>query len=518
MDFFKIKERLRGQNAQILVFDREGSYIDSCNTIISVPKNVTTIADLSPFFESIKLSAENLEEGEELKLPAMDIPILCKRGIYDITIRIDKIEKYFLVLIEEKTKFYQNVRLIQQERNQYSVDNEVLNQQLNALKLEREILQNKVKELKNRAEARNDFFSKVSHELRTPINSIVGLTELLSDFEFETEATKYLKVLRTSSEHLANILNDVLDLSKLEAQKFVLHNGPVDLRSLIEEVVLSFQYHATTKNLGLKYNIDPKLPKWVKADPVRIKQILYNLLSNAFKYTEEGYVEVTVSDVVITGQFVDFSLLIRDTGIGISSNKLETVFEEYEQDGKQEFFAYKGTGLGLSVVRNLVELYGGKVVARSGNEPGTVFKINLKMELCPEPDKMEEFIVQLPKKKLEILVAEDDMINRMVIERYLSGNEYQVKLASNGREALSMLMQQRFDLLLTDNFMPEMSGLELVSHLYEYHPEMAANMHFVLLTGDVVTNKPKFSQKYGLSAVLNKPVQRHEILAVISKL
>ena len=313
--------------------------------------------------------------------------------------------------------------------------------------------------------AKSNFLSVMSHELRTPLNGIVGATNLLK-YEQITQSQKgYLDILSHSSDQMLSLVNHILDFSKIEIGKINLDRNTFNLKTLLVKICQTFE-SKTTENVKFKINIDESLNKMMVSDDLRLLQILNNLLSNAFKFTAKGYVELNAKLESQKDKNLTIAFSVEDSGIGIKENQIDKIFESFEQADKSTTRNFGGTGLGLSISKQLVELFGSKLVLESTYGVGSIFKFTVDVELgeeiIAEPFK-EEIAEQL--NGLNILVVEDNAINMMVLTTFLKKWNVSFSKATNGIEALERFQETKFDLILMDLEMPVMDGYTAIKEI-----------------------------------------------------
>ncbi|WP_054956452.1 PAS domain S-box protein, partial [Paenibacillus dakarensis] len=312
--------------------------------------------------------------------------------------------------------------------------------------------------------AKSAFLAMMSHEIRTPMNGVIGMTDLLIDSPGLNEEQKdYVRIIRKSGETLLNIINDILDFSKVESGKTTLVHEPFRLQNAIEETLDLLNPKAVQKKLEMKYSMSPGVPKVLIGDSERLKQILFNLIGNALKFTFTGGVYIEIREIDSTKELVQLEFTIRDTGIGIPEDKANDLFEPFYQLDHFMTRKHEGTGLGLAISRKLVELMHGSIWLERNDQPGATFKFNVYFNRCDE-DIADEDNAALSSTdqhlNLHILVGEDNETNQLVILKMLEKMGYQVDVAANGKEVLERVRQHHYDLIFMDVHMPELNGLE----------------------------------------------------------
>lgn len=366
------------------------------------------------------------------------------------------------------------------------------------------------------------FLSNMSHEIRTPLNAIIGLSNLMiSDEEIDEKNRENLKAIKFSADHLHAIINDILDFSKIEAKKVTLEKIDFNIRELVNNAEKTLELKANEKNLYLKASIDEKIPEILIGDPVRLNQIIINLVGNAVKFTEEGGVEIKVNVVEKINGKIDLNFRVCDTGIGISKNRIDKIFESFTQAYVDTTRKYGGTGLGLAITKRLVEMQGGEVKVESESGKGSIFSFSLvfdisKKQIVKSSEKSMQFSGNLAGIKL--LLAEDNAVNQFYAKQLFSKWEIKVDIANNGLEAVDLLKKNDYDVVLLDLQMPEMNGFEVVEIIRDIHSEVKNhNVPVIALTADISPDTKEKVNASGMDDFVLKPFEHHELYSKISK-
>ncbi|MCP4345541.1 MAG: response regulator [Desulfobacterales bacterium] len=370
--------------------------------------------------------------------------------------------------------------------------------------------------------AKSEFLANMSHELRTPLNAVTGFSELLSSLVSDRKQKSYLDSIKTAGKSLLTLINDILDLSKIEAGMMEIMLVPVNPLIIFSEIEQIFKMKIASKNLQFVTEIDKKLPCAVILDETRLRQILLNLVGNAVKFTEKGHIKLTAKNIYKTDDRTktDLIITVEDTGIGISEHDLENIFKSFRQQDGQSTRKYGGTGLGLSISRKLVELMNGQITVDSRAGAGSTFKITLRDAdvLSSEIPVTEEKIYDIENitfEKAKILVADDVESNRSVLKEILSKVNLDILTAENGQEAVLMAGEYRPDIILMDIRMPVMDGIEATKRL-KNNPK-TKDIPIIAVTASSTAHDKSEILAEGLDGYLTKPVKLNALFGELSR-
>lgn len=376
-------------------------------------------------------------------------------------------------------------------------------------------LNNALEKAKAADSAKSKFLAMMSHEIRTPMNGVIGCANLLKNKSLDEENSKLVEAILSSGNMLLTILNDILDFSKIEAGKLEIEHVAFQPAQAVKNVFELFIPKAKEKNIDFKLITDIENKLFVSGDVNRIKQVLGNLISNAIKFTEKGFIEINSSLILESNESCTLQIQVKDTGIGMNKETLTKLFMPFVQEDASIARVYGGTGLGLSISLRIVELMGGKLTVDSKVNEGSVFTLSLPLTLCIKKSEEKEKINYGENKDnrvLKILIAEDNPINQMVIERMLANRGHQCQIAEDGLKAVSMFQEQYFDLIFMDIQMPNLSGIDATKKIRQIEEtNHLPRIKIIALTANALDNEKKDCLDAGIDLFIAKPITAEKL-------
>ncbi|PKM66486.1 MAG: hypothetical protein CVU95_10920 [Firmicutes bacterium HGW-Firmicutes-2] len=391
------------------------------------------------------------------------------------------------------------------------------------------ILIYKLDKAKKRADeanlAKSKFLANMSHEIRTPINGMLGFLQLLQAYPMSDEQVELIDGARVSSKMLLHVVNDILDFSKIEAGKLQFEQIPFDLREIVEESISIFMPNAIEKGISLTTQIYDGLPQLVIGDPMRLRQIIYNLLSNAIKFTHNGKVELRLKGIKDEDNCVHLTFEVEDTGIGITPDNLDQLFDAFSQSDVSTTRKYGGTGLGLAISRELITMMGGDIQVDSQYGKGTIFTFKLTLQAINElvgqenSEDLDDTVEMSRKNKTtmkqpRILVVEDNRINQKLIVKMLASKNLVCDLVSHGKEAVEAIIHKSYDIIFMDCQMPIMDGYEATQKIRQME-EGKRRTRIIAMTANTMESDQQKCLEAGMDDYISKPIDFHTMLRLI---
>ncbi len=406
----------------------------------------------------------------------------------------------------------------------YEVTNHVVlkNELIEAKKL----AEQKTKIAEEAVKAKQQFLSNMSHEIRTPMNAIIGFTNIVLKTKLDAPQKEYISAIKLSGDALIILINDILDLAKVDAGKMTFEQVPFDLPVSVSTMLQLFETKLKEKNLELINEYDFRLPEIIVGDPMRLRQIFLNLVSNAVKFTTNGKITISLLLLAEDAKKVTIQFTVTDTGIGIPEDKLESIFNDFEQASRDTSSAYGGTGLGLAIVKQLVEIQGGTIIVKSELGKGSTFGFVLSFEKVNPTAEVDtgklieaellqkDFPQENEIRKVKILVVEDMPLNQLLIKIILVEFGFEIDIADNGKIAIEKLQNNKYDIILMDLQMPEMNGFEATDFIRK---EMNSLIPIIALTADVTTMDGDKCKAVGMNDYISKPIDEKLLHSKINK-
>lgn len=485
---------------QYILIDLNGVVLESDNTLFAKLEG-NIISEIHPFFESFNglLSSKN----SDYLFSCIHLNINGKEIISDITLKTFSKDKLPLIIIQDLTEHYNNYQTTAQIRNESIINSQILE------------LKNSY--LREKEEFKNTFIANFSHELRDPITGIITFTDILEKSNLKPQQKGYLDIINSSSNHLKNIIDDILDISKIEVGKLELQLEPFNILELLEEIKATYQVKASQKGLDFITNFNSNLPENLEGDAMRLRQMLTNLLDNAIKFTTSGSVTFNASLNQIRAKKASIHFEVTDTGIGIGEEHIDSIFDSFSQINTNTNL---GSGLGLAIVKHLVELTNGKVNVESTIGKGTTFSTNINFRLInitktKKPVKTE--VLEFEKnRKYNILLVEDSEITQLSILKILAshGNFY-LDIATKSADVLNRIENQEFDLILMDIKLNDEKGDEIAAKIRKMPEREHRKIPIYALTARVMKADLKRYKKAGINGVIQKPFDKETLLSKI---
>lgn len=490
---------------QYIIVDIEGQIQESDDVIFTnlVGKHISTI---HPFFES--LSSVLKEKNQDLVFSCIHLKDEKNNTIItDIIVKTFDDKQLPLIVILDLTVHYNNYQTTAQVRNESIINSQILE------------LKNEY--LKEKEAFKNAFIANFSHELRDPLSGILTFSDILKKTGLNDEQHNYLRVLDSSTYYLKQLIEDILDISKIESGKTEIVVQPFNLLELLNEIAQVYKAKSEQKGLEFITEFNDNLPKIIGGDKVRLRQVLSNFLSNAIKFTEEGSVTFKAELNQTRARKANINFEVKDTGIGISEENLNTIFESFKQLNTSH--KYKGSGLGLAIAKHFVELSGSTISVNSKLDKGSSFSTNLNFRLDPTYKLKKEKSISLEtvgNKKYNILLVDDSEITQLSVLKILaSKGSYFLDIVSQGQDVIPKVtnFDSPVDLILLDIKLPDINGDEVAKQIRKLPEREHKKTQIIALTAKVFKEDLKRYKKAGINDVLKKPFNEEELITIIQQ-
>lgn len=499
MNLKKYTEEYLSSKIQVLEVDYKGIINSTDNHIFLLSKG-SNIKDIHPFFESIFLTIESI--SSKTIFSCVEIYVDDNKLMVDVSLIKEK--TCVLFIISDFTEHYKESNTLIQERNESTIKK-------HQLLFEKELLHEKEK-------LKNTFLAKLSNELRNPLSTIMSLVSLLKESKLNYDQTQIIQLINKTGGHFENLLNDLLDISKISEGKLELKKVSFKLSDIIKYLENLYRSKAYSQQIKLRFIIDPKTPKILIGDPTRLKQILINLLENAFKYTPSGEIKISIKQEYERAKKVTLSINVEDSGSGLNTSELTKVFADYNQIDSL-LNPLSSQSLGLKIVEDLVNLQGGQINVKSATKKGTTFHITLPFQvpLVSEKKKKKKYTKAERGlyKLIKILFIDDSEINQLIITKYcVSEGNYKIDLANSQEMAFNLLSKKEYDILLIDLDMPMLdAGLFIKDFKSKYK-----KTPLLSLSGKALKKDEEDFLKIGVNKYITKPYTKVELFKEINSL
>ncbi|MBW1298499.1 ATP-binding response regulator [Aquimarina litoralis] len=493
------------QQTQCIITAHDGEIKETDANIFSW-KTGTSIYDAHPFFEIIKGFLETFEEDEDTyNFPCIHLEEGKLEKICDVTIKI-KVDEVVILLFDYSSKYHELNKIAQQKNES--------------------VLKAKELELKNqylidKEKFKNSFIANINHEIRTPLTSILGFVEVLEKTNLNFEQEELARIIKRQSLHLNSLIEDMVDISKIESGKIKIVDERFLFVNLIEGFEETYSKLAESKGIEFETYIDPNIQEYLIGDRTRVFQIINNILNNAFKFTEEGKVSLSVTKNFQRTNKLSISFKIEDTGLGIHKEDLENIFDRFTRFNRDKQIS--GTGLGLAIVKNLVDLLDGEIKVTSEPDKGTTFDVKLpfKFEITKAKPEKKKKKYSLPesKKKFRVLVVEDEEATQFLIMKVLiSHGSFFVDVAMNGEQAISYMERRNYDLVLMDLQLSTIDGYQATHMIRKnYGDTVISEVPIIGFTAKATEAERDKCLRSGMDDFIAKPFEQEDLIHKIVK-
>lgn len=500
----KIKNLIYNKKIQVIQLDKNGVVVDTENTVFTVEKN-TNLATLHPFFESIVPLLETL--NEPIEFACVNLEINKKQIIADINL-VQENGNLF-VTISDFTEHYEYSHPLVQDKNEAIIEKY-------KLAFERDLLFEKEK-------FKNNFLANVNHEIRNPLNNLLGFMDILAeDKQLSYNQKETLNIMQKTGSHIKVLMDDMLDISKIEKGEIEVKHIPFNIRPLVKNLLKHFTSKFNSKPIETDLEIADAVPTRILGDPTRLNQILFNLINNAFQYTDTGNIKISIDcneKKVIDGKtFINFS--ISDTGLGFSKERVDTIFESYHQLQLKKIHPL-GQGLGLKIVKELITVLHGDIRVESLEGKGTTFRFTIPFEIAKKPTGKRS----VPKGSgilvsKRILIIEDKEVEQMLFMKLFLNNDkaYQIEIAKTPEQSLELLEQKKYDLIIMKMVFPSKNGLQVLKEITTHSSEKINSIPVLMVSGNAVLSEQEKILSAGARDFLAKPFTKKELFSKIGEI
>ena len=500
----KIKSLIYNKKLQVIQLDKNGLVVDTENTVFNIKKN-TKLTDLHPFFESIAPLFETLIEP--IEFACVNLEIDNKEIIADINLIQEKGNLF--ITISDFTEHYEYSHPLVQDKNEAIIEKY-------KLAFERDLLFEKEK-------FKNTFLANINHEIRNPLNNLLGFMDILTeDKQLSYNQKETLNIMQKTGSHLKVLMDDMLDISKIEKGEIEVKHIPFNVRPLVKNLLKHFTSKFSNKPIETDLEIDKNVPNRILGDPTRLNQILFNLINNAFLYTDTGTIKIKLDcndKKVIDGKsFINFR--ISDTGKGFSKESVDTIFESYHQLRLKKIHPL-GQGLGLKIVKELITVLHGDITVKSVEGKGTTFKFTLPFEVAKKTTGKKS----VPKGSgilvsKRILIIEDKEVEQMLFMKLFLNNDkaYQIEIVKTPEQSLDLLEQKKYDLIIMKMVFPSKNGLQVLKDITSHNNEKINSTPVLMVSGNAVLSEQEKILSAGARDFLPKPFTKKELFSKLGEI